>query len=30
MFLIRNTVEDRQGNAHTDYTVHIKGAKKLK
>lgn len=30
MFLISNTVEDRQGNAHTDYTVHIKGAKKLK
>lgn len=28
MFLISNTVEDRQGNAHTDYTVHIKGAKK--
>lgn len=27
MFLIRSTVEDRQGNAHTDYTVHIKGAK---
>lgn len=27
MFLIDNTVEDRQGNAHTDYTVHIKGAK---
>lgn len=27
MFLIGNTVEDRQGNAHTDYTVHIKGAK---
>lgn len=27
MFLISNTVEDRQGNAHTDYTVHIKGAK---
>lgn len=26
MFLISNTVEDRQGNAHTDYTVHIKGA----
>lgn len=25
MFLISNTVEDRQGNAHTDYTVHIKG-----
>lgn len=30
MFLISNTVEDRQGNAHTDYTVHIKGAKKIK
>lgn len=28
MFLISNTVEDRQGNAHTDYTVHIKGSKK--
>ena len=28
MFLISNTVEDRQGNTHTDYTVHIKGAKK--
>lgn len=28
MFLISNTVEDKQGNAHTDYTVHIKGAKK--
>lgn len=28
MFLISNTVEDRQGNAYTDYTVHIKGAKK--
>lgn len=27
MFLISNTVEDRQDNAHTDYTVHIKGAK---
>ena len=27
MFLISNTVVDRQGNAHTDYTVHIKGAK---
>lgn len=27
MFLISNTVEDRQGNAHTDYTIHIKGAK---
>lgn len=27
MFLISNTVNDRQGNAHTDYTVHIKGAK---
>lgn len=27
MFLISNTVKDRQGNAHTDYTVHIKGAK---
>lgn len=27
MFLISDTVEDRQGNAHTDYTVHIKGAK---
>lgn len=27
MFLISNTVGDRQGNAHTDYTVHIKGAK---
>lgn len=27
MFLISNKVEDRQGNAHTDYTVHIKGAK---
>lgn len=27
MFLISSTVEDRQGNAHTDYTVHIKGAK---
>lgn len=27
MFLVSNTVEDRQGNAHTDYTVHIKGAK---
>lgn len=27
MFLISNTVEDRQGNAYTDYTVHIKGAK---
>lgn len=26
MFLISDTVEDRQGNAHTDYTVHIKGA----
>lgn len=26
MFLISNTVEDRQGNAHKDYTVHIKGA----
>ena len=26
MFLISNPVEDRQGNAHTDYTVHIKGA----
>ena len=27
MFLISNTVEDRQSNAYTDYTVHIKGAK---
>lgn len=27
MFLIGDTVEDRQGNAHTDYTVHIRGAK---
>lgn len=27
MFLISNTVEDRQGNSHTDYTVHIRGAK---
>lgn len=27
MFLISNTVEDKQGNAYTDYTVHIKGAK---
>lgn len=27
MFLIDKTVEDRQGNAYTDYTVHIKGAK---
>ena len=27
MFLISNTVEDRQGNAYKDYTVHIKGAK---
>lgn len=27
MFLISNTVEDRQGNAHTDYTVHIRGAR---
>lgn len=27
MFLIGNTVGDRQGNAHTDWTVHIKGAK---
>lgn len=27
MFLISNTVEDKQGNTHTDYTVHIKGAK---
>lgn len=27
MFLISNIVEDRQGNAYTDYTVHIKGAK---
>lgn len=27
MFLISSTVEDRQGNEHTDYTVHIKGAK---
>lgn len=27
MFLISNTVKDRQGNTHTDYTVHIKGAK---
>lgn len=27
MFLISNTVEDRQGNTHKDYTVHIKGAK---
>lgn len=27
MFLISDTVEDRQGNAYTDYTVHIKGAK---
>lgn len=27
MFLISDTVEDRLGNAHTDYTVHIKGAK---
>ena len=25
MFLISNTVEDRQGNTHTDYTVHISG-----
>lgn len=30
MFLVCNTVEDRQGNAYTDYTVHIKGAKKIK
>lgn len=30
MFLISNTVEDRQGNAYTDYTVHIKGGQKLK
>lgn len=29
MFLVGNTVEDRQGNAYTDYTVHIKGAKDL-
>lgn len=27
MFLISDTVEDKQGNAYTDYTVHIKGAK---
>lgn len=27
MFLIGNTVKDRQGNSHTDYTVHIRGAK---
>lgn len=27
MFLISSTVEDRQGNAYKDYTVHIKGAK---
>lgn len=27
MFLISNAVEDKQGNAYTDYTVHIKGAK---
>lgn len=27
MFLISNTVEDRQGNAYKDYTVHIRGAK---
>lgn len=27
MFLISSTVEDKEGNAHTDYTVHIKGAK---
>lgn len=27
MFLISNTVEDKQGNTYTDYTVHIKGAK---
>lgn len=27
MFLISDTVEDRQGNTYTDYTVHIKGAK---
>lgn len=27
MFLISDTVEDRQGDTHTDYTVHIKGAK---
>lgn len=27
MFLISNTVKDRQDNAYTDYTVHIKGAK---
>lgn len=27
MFLVSNTVGDRQGNAYTDYTVHIKGAK---
>lgn len=27
MFLISNEVVDRQGNTHTDYTVHIKGAK---
>lgn len=30
MFLISNTVEDKQGNAHTDYTVHIKGGQELK
>lgn len=28
MFLVGNTVGDRLGNAHTDYTVHIRGAKK--
>lgn len=27
MFLVSNTVGDIQGNAHTDYTVHIKGVK---
>lgn len=27
MFLISDKVVDRQGNTHTDYTVHIKGAK---
>lgn len=27
MFLIGNTVEDREGNAYTDWTVHIRGAK---
>lgn len=26
MFLIRNTVEDKQGNEYIDYTVHIKGS----